>query len=74
MTKDENITDKRWIVDIFYRRMDRIMPVRYYIEELSELAEIVEQGPSFRAIERIEINLSRVAGEPVVHLPGFRIV
>lgn len=45
----------RWTVTIWYRSDAGLVDVRHEIDELGALAEIVERGPSWQALERIEI-------------------
>lgn len=45
----------RWQAVVFYRSNHGEIDVTHDIEELEELGAIVESGPSFAAIDRIEI-------------------
>lgn len=52
---------KRWTVTVFCHgkilrdgRRNQVVDV-FQIEELDELQELIERGPDFRAIDRIEI-------------------
>ncbi len=51
----------RWAATIWYRT-DRgcgLCGVTHDIEEIEELQNLVERGPDWRAIEKIEIELQR---------------
>lgn len=74
MTDNRDMPFTRWIVDVFYKSMNGTVDVRHHVEEIHELDELIERGPSFKTIERIEINLARRPGEPVQCLPRPRIV
>lgn len=50
---DNRKIDKRWHVVIFWKHTDR--QDHFYIEELSELYDIVENGPDFTTIADINI-------------------
>lgn len=49
---------KRWVAVIYYRSTRGVVPVHNPVEELDELKEIVEAGPDWHAIDRIEIRLA----------------
>lgn len=49
----------RWTATIWYRTERGPNGVEHDIEELHELHDLVERGPDWRAIERIEIKLER---------------
>ncbi len=51
----------RWRVIIFYRSDNGLIDVEYGVQELSEIEPIVERGPDWNTIERIEIKLNMVA-------------
>lgn len=55
---------KRWIATVTYRN-DTIgsLDVDYAIDELSEIELIVEQGPDWNAIEKIEIQLASLVSK-----------
>lgn len=50
----------RWHVEIIYRTEAGENVVAHYIEELDEVAEIVERGPDWNTIISISIDLVRV--------------
>lgn len=50
---------KRWLATITYRTDDGPVGVDHAIEEIEDLHDIVERGPNFYAIEKIEIVLAR---------------
>lgn len=45
----------RWIATVYYRTDQGLVDVAHDIVELDELAELVERGPDWDAIDRIEI-------------------
>ena len=47
--------EPRWVVKITYRCAEGPRSITRKIEELYELQDIVESGPSFYAIENIEV-------------------
>ena len=47
----------RWIVVVYHRTNDGMVDVEHTIEELEELAVLVERGPNWFTIDRIEIKL-----------------
>ena len=49
----------RWIATIFYRSENGIVDVCHEIEEICDLHDLVERGPDWNAIDRIEIRLQR---------------
>lgn len=46
---------KRWSAVIYYRTDAGVIDVQHEIEELEEVAEIVERGPNWYSIDRIVI-------------------
>lgn len=52
----------RWRAVIHYRSDKGPVDVRHDIEELDELHNLVELGPDWNSIERIEITLARTTG------------
>jgi hypothetical protein len=60
MTHDE-VTTARWKAIIYYRSENGLIDVEHGVEEIEDLQDIVERGPDWNAIERIEITLDRVA-------------
>lgn len=49
----------RWYVVLYYRTEDGMIDVEHMIEEIDMLHEIVEAGPDWHTLDRIEIRLSR---------------
>jgi hypothetical protein len=45
----------RWYVTAYYRTDNGLLDIPYEIEELSDLEEVIERGPHFGTIDRIEI-------------------
>lgn len=55
-------TDNRWRAVVTYRSSEAgPVDVEHFIEEIDDLADIVERGPDWNAIERIEITLNRTS-------------
>lgn len=52
---------KRWQATIWYRSDSGPLDVTFDIEELEEVHDLVEHGPLWDTIERIEITLQRPA-------------
>jgi hypothetical protein len=52
----------RWMAEIYYR--NGLSPQIVTFEELAELQEIVEFGPDWNDIEKIEIHLDRKSRDP----------
>jgi len=50
--------EPRWMVKIIYRHDDGPRTSTFKVEELFELQDIVECGPSFYSIESIEVTPS----------------
>jgi hypothetical protein len=51
-------TDPRWIVTVIYRSDQGELDNVFLIEELDELQSIVERGPDWNTLDRIEIRLN----------------
>lgn len=49
----------RWHATITYRSDDGPLDVDYAFEELEDLHDIVERGPDWNTIERVEVTLAR---------------
>jgi hypothetical protein len=49
----------RWLATITYKSESGLVPVEWDIIELDEIAELVEAGPDWNTIEKIEIVLTR---------------
>ena len=45
----------RWKATVFYRTAVGIIDVEHYFNELEMLHDFVEAGPSWQAIEKIEV-------------------
>ena len=58
--------DKRWKAIIWYRTDAGLIHVAHEIEELEELHDIVECGPSFYAIDRIEVRYALSKGTETI--------
>lgn len=50
----------RWFVEITYRTDTGPTVVEHFVEELDEVADIVERGPDWNTIVDIRITLERV--------------
>lgn len=44
-------SDKRWLVTLTYRTESGLVDIEYYVEELEEVAPLVERGTSWDALE-----------------------
>ena len=51
------MSNKRWLLTIIYRCKTGPCVVDYDIEELEEIADIVERGPDWNAIMGIDVEL-----------------
>ena len=49
------IDRSRWKATVFYRTENGIIDIEHDLEEIEDLQQIVERGPSFQAIEKIEM-------------------
>lgn len=49
----------RWLARIDYRTESGVIGVEHDIEELEDLQKLVERGPDWNCIDRIEITLER---------------
>lgn len=49
----------RWHVSVHYLTMHGINVVEHDIEEISDLETLIERGPDWNTIEKIEISLAR---------------
>ena len=45
----------RWIATVHYRTESGLVDVEHDLEELEELQDLVERGPNWDAIDRIDI-------------------
>lgn len=52
---DQDVGHTRWEVRAWYRTDNGLVDVTHDIDELAELHEIIERGPSWLALDRIEI-------------------
>jgi hypothetical protein len=52
----------RWSVTVQFRTDDGPVEAHYAIEELSELHNLIELGPDWNTIEKIEVTLARTTG------------
>jgi hypothetical protein len=50
---------KRWSATIWYRGEAGSVDVTHDVEELAELQALVEQGPDWNTVDRIEVRLQR---------------
>jgi hypothetical protein len=50
--------DPRWIATVIYRSDQGALDNVFLIEELSELQSIIERGPDWNALDKIEIRLN----------------
>ena len=49
------MSDHRWCAKIFYRTSNGLIDVQHLFDELEQLHDIVEAGPSWQTIARIEV-------------------
>ncbi len=45
----------RWQASVFYRSKNGLIEVQHDFDELEDLHELVERGPTFHAIDHIEV-------------------
>lgn len=57
--------EPRWTATVFYRTENGLLDVEHRFEEIAELHNLVEYGPNFYAIDRIEIRLSGGRVDPM---------
>lgn len=50
---------KRWAATVWYRGDEGLAAMFCHFEELEELHDIVERGPDWNCIEKIEVRLAR---------------
>ena len=55
----------RWLAVITYRSENGFVDVDHHIEEIEDLHDIVERGPNWYAIEKIELRLLPSAVAPM---------
>lgn len=55
----------RWVATIYYRTDAGVVDVEHQFEELDMLHDIVERGPSFYTIDRIEIRTSDPSSQTI---------
>lgn len=62
----------RWSASVFYRSKNGLIEVQHDFDELEDLHELVERGPTFHAIDRIEVRyaypMTEVTIEEAEHL------
>jgi len=49
------MSDFRWRAKIFYRTSNGLIDVEHRFDEMEQLHDIVEAGPSWQTIDRIEV-------------------
>jgi hypothetical protein len=52
----------RWSAVVYYRTPDGLLDVEHVIEELDMLQDLIERGPDFNTIDRVEIRLNVPGG------------
>jgi hypothetical protein len=55
----------RWTAMVYYRTDAGLVEVEHQFEELDMLHDIIEMGPSFYTIDRIEIRTSEVSSQTI---------
>ena len=63
----------RWIARVFYRTESGLVDVQHDMEELEELHNLVERGPHWDAIEKIEIRRAIPTGELITVEEAHRV-
>lgn len=49
----------RWIATAYYRTDAGLIDVEYRLDELSSLDTLIENGPDWNTIDRIEVRLAK---------------
>lgn len=60
MTDARRPSRSRWFVTVTYRTEAGPLEVEHDVDELYELHDLVERGPDWNTVEKIEIRLARV--------------
>lgn len=47
----------RWVATCFYRSAEGVIDVDHGFDEIEDLQQIIERGPDWRTLDRIEIRL-----------------
>ena len=50
--------DLRWIVTIVYRGDLGLIDVEHHVEEIADVHDMIERGPDWNCLERVEIKLN----------------
>ena len=62
MTKTKQLKDPvelpRWTATAYYHTANGLLDVAHHIEELEELQDIIERGPNWYTLDRIDIRLT----------------
>jgi len=58
---NDNIPDFRWRAVIEYRTNNGVIDVEHFFEEIEELHDIIEHGPSWDAMVKCVITIARPA-------------
>jgi len=56
---EQSVSDPRWKADVYYRSDDGDLIVTHDIEEILDLHMLIERGPDWNTIIKIEITLAR---------------
>lgn len=59
MTSHQSAVPPRWTATVYYRTDAGVIDVDHTFEELATLHDLIERGPDFYAIDRIEIRHAR---------------
>lgn len=59
-----NLDADRWMATVWYRTDAGVIDVEHTFEELSDLHDLIEAGPDFYAIDRIEIRINPLRSDP----------
>lgn len=49
----------RWVATCYYRTTDGLLDVDHGFQELFELHDIIERGPDWHTLDRIEVRMRR---------------
>lgn len=60
------MTVPRWIVTCYYRSDAGLVDVEHNIDELHELAALIENGPDWNTLDHIRIELNDRAERPTI--------
>jgi hypothetical protein len=53
-----DLEDFRWIVTAYYRGDLGVIDIEHHVDELGEIEALIERGPDWNCLDRIEIRLN----------------